>query len=424
MKKLLLIFTLLFSYFFQINAQKDKLDQLFEKYQEAEGVTSIKIAKPMFNMLNKLNIADDDMAQIKPLLSKIQGLKILIVEKPTTSEDAPNLELKNQLNQFQKLQSDISSSLKNMNYEELITVNSKDNKIKFLSSEATNGILDNLLLSINSEGNTVLMMLEGKISMDDVNNLINEAEKSSTKSSVTMENRSSSATIQVRNVGKFSGVSVSNGITVNFTQGNNQSVVVETDPDLQQYVYTEIENGILVIAIKNKDKRKLNFKKLFVTVEAPNLASVDLSSGSLLTTLNVINENNFKADISSGANLNTNLNVKNATTVNISSGSSMRMDVKTKSFDFEGTSGSMATVNGKTESANLKVTSAAACNAQNLVAKNGTAIASSGGNIKLTATESLQGAASSGASIRYNGNPKTFANGLKESSGGTIKPLN
>ena len=44
MQKLLLIFALLFSYFAQVNAQKDKLDQLFEKYQETEGVTSIKIA--------------------------------------------------------------------------------------------------------------------------------------------------------------------------------------------------------------------------------------------------------------------------------------------------------------------------------------------------------------------------------------------
>lgn len=81
MQKLLIIFALLFSHFFQINAQKDNLDQLFEKYQETEGVTSIKIAKPMFNMLNKLNIADDELAQIKPLLSKINGLKILIIEK-------------------------------------------------------------------------------------------------------------------------------------------------------------------------------------------------------------------------------------------------------------------------------------------------------------------------------------------------------
>ncbi|WP_169463262.1 DUF4252 domain-containing protein [Kaistella palustris] len=424
MKKLLLIFTLVFSSFFQLNAQKAKLDQLFEKYQEADGVTSIKIAKPMFNMLNKLNIADDELSQIKPLLSKIEGLKILILEKPASAKTPGAPENKMQLMQFDKLQTDIASSLKNMKYEELITVHSKDNKIKFLSSDAANGVLDNLLLNINSDGNTMLMMLEGKISMDDVNNLINEAEKPSTKTSVTTENISRNGTTQVRNVGKFTGISVSSGITVNFTQSDTQSVVVQTDPDLQQYVSTEVENGILVITIKNKDKKNLNFKKLFVAVEGPRLASAQVSSGALLTTLNAINEDNFKADISSGANLNADLNIKNTTTVSITSGSSMRMGVQTKNFSFEGTSGSMATVTGNAESANLKVTSAAACNAQNLVSKNGTATASSGGNIKLTATESLAANASSGASIRYKGNPRNISGGLQQSSGGTIKPLN
>lgn len=377
MQKTLLILAIFFSHFFQINAQKDKLDQLFEKYQEAEGVTSIKISKPMFNMLNKLNIADDELAQIKPLLSKINGLKILIIEK---SED------KQQLPKFQKLQADISSSIKSMKYEELITVNSKDNKIKFLSGEATNGILDNLLLSISADGNNLLMMLDGKISVDDVNNLINEAERSAAKSSVKTDNIRSNGDTQVRNVGKFTGVSVSSGIKVNFTQGNSQSVVVETDPNLQEYVSTQVENGILVIAINNKSNRKLNFKKLLVTVEAPHLSSVKVSSGSLLTTLNRISEDNFQAEISSAAHLNADLNIRNRTSVGISSGSSMRIDVNTKDLNIEGSSGSMATVTGKADDVLIKVSSAATCNAENLVSKNGNAVASSGANIKINSS--------------------------------------
>ena len=415
MKKLLLIFALLFSYFAQVNAQKDKLDQLFEKYQETEGVTSIKIAKPMFNMLNKLNIADEELAQIKPLLSKINGLKILIIEKSDSEKQLP---------QFQKLQADISSSIKSMKYEELITVHSKDNKIKFLSSDATNGILDNLLLSINAEGNTLLMMLDGKISMDDVNNLINEAEKSATKSSVTTENISSNGVTQVRNVGKFTGVSVSSGIKVNFTQGNNQSVVVETDPNLQEYVSTEVQNGTLVIGIKNKNNRKLNFKKLLVTIEAPRLSSVRVSSGSLVTTLNTITENDFAAEISSGANLNADLNIRNNTSVDIGSGSSMSLNLQTKNFSLTGSSGSSSTVVGNAVNTVFNLSSAASCNAQDLLSKTGTASASSGSMLKIYATENLTASATSGASIRYKGNPKNIVAAGKSSSGGSVKPLN
>ena len=64
----------------------EKLDAIFEKYQEAEGVTSIKIAKPMFRLLNNINIDDSDMDKIKPLISKMNGLKILILEKPEKAE--------------------------------------------------------------------------------------------------------------------------------------------------------------------------------------------------------------------------------------------------------------------------------------------------------------------------------------------------
>ena len=413
MQKILIIFALFFSHFFQINAQKDKLDQLFEKYQETDGVTSIKIAKPMFSMLNKLNIADDELAQIKPLLSKINGLKILIIEK---SDD------KNQP-QFQKLQSDISASIKAMKYEELITVNSKDNKIKFLSAEATDGILDNLLLNISADGNNMLMMLDGKISIDDVNKLINEAEKSATKSSVS-ESKTSNGTTQIRTVGKFSGVSISSGIKVNFTQGNNQSVVVETDPNLQEYVSTEVENGILVIAVKNKNNRNLNFKKLLVTIEAPRLSSAKVSSGSLLTTLNTVNENDFQAEISSGANLNADLNIKNKTSVEITSGSSMRMNVKTQDFAFEGSSGSSSTVVGSADNTTFNLSSAASCNAQDLISKNGVARASSGATLKINVSENLSAGASSGASIRYKGNPKNIDGAGKSTSGGSVKLLN
>ena len=42
-------------------AQLKDVHKIFDKYQEAEGITSIKVAKPMFNMLSKLDIQDEDL---------------------------------------------------------------------------------------------------------------------------------------------------------------------------------------------------------------------------------------------------------------------------------------------------------------------------------------------------------------------------
>ena len=421
MKKLLLIFALTFSYFFQINAQKDKLDQLFDKYQESEGVTSIKIAKPMFNMLNKLNINDSELEQIKPLLSKINGLRILIVEKPTA---ANNTGSQNKLNlgDFQSLQSDINNSIKNMKYEELMTVNSKDNKIKFLSSDATNGILDNLLLNISSEGNTVLMMLDGKISMDDVNKLINETQIYATGGSDgnNTSTSSGSAREEVRKVASFSGIQVSSGINVSFTQDAKQKVVV--DSDRPEFVKTEVVGDILKIYVDNNNNRNLKFKKLSVTVSAPELSKIAVNSGANFNTLNTVKSDYFQIAATSGANLKADLDTKGKVELSTTSGSNVRLNVNADELEMSATSGSSATLYGKIKETTFDVSSAATVNAQDLETQKSQINASSAANIKVNATENINVTGTSGASVRYRSNNNVKRN-ASLSGGASMKPL-
>ncbi|HLU87211.1 MAG TPA: DUF4252 domain-containing protein [Taishania sp.] len=164
MRKLITIIALIFaSYTF---GQTSKITQLFDQYQNTKGITSIKIAKPMFQLINSLDINDSDMAKIKPLISKINSLRIIVLEKD--SENAT---------QFTKLQSDITAALKGLNYEELMAISEDGESIKILSENTQSNLLNNLLLSINGEDETVFMVLEGLISMEDINGLISNEEK-------------------------------------------------------------------------------------------------------------------------------------------------------------------------------------------------------------------------------------------------------
>ncbi|WKK57506.1 MULTISPECIES: DUF4252 domain-containing protein [unclassified Sphingobacterium] len=155
MKTIMLICALLFAGIAQ--AQVSKLDDIFEQYKEQKGVTSIKIGKPMFKMLNKMNIDDADLETIRPLFSKINSIKMLIVEgsQPT---------LKNAVN----------NAVDNLKFEELMVVNSEGNKIKFLAKSVDGDLLNNLLLSIVSDEDTIFMILDGAMSYDDINNLVNK----------------------------------------------------------------------------------------------------------------------------------------------------------------------------------------------------------------------------------------------------------
>lgn len=418
MKKIFIILALTFSWFTNVSAQREKLYSLFDKYQETEGVTSIKIAKPMFSMLSKLDIKDAELDNIKPVLDKIQGLRILVIEKP----ESDSINKKAMLN-FNSLQKDISSSLKNLNYDELMTVNSKDAKVKFLAADAANGVLDNLLLSVNSEGNQVLMMLDGKISMDDVNKLANETQtptRTTPKNSTATRSSSSAVTEEQRNVGRFSGIKVSSGIKLSFTQGNNQSVKVITDSDKTEYVKTELQGDILNVYVDAPKGKNLNFKMIQVKITAPQLSKIAVSSGASFTTENTVNSSFFQIAVSSGSHISADLNTKGKVELSTTSGSNAKLNMNAKTLEMSATSGSNANLAGAIEETSFQVSSASSVNAQDLISKNSTVSASSAADLKVNVSENLTVSGKSGATVRYRDHATVRRNAAL-SSGATVK---
>lgn len=422
MKKIFIIFALAFSHFFNVYGQKEKLDQLFDKYQEVEGVTSIKIAKPMFGMLSNLNIADSELDQIKPLLAKIDGLKVLITESPENGKSSNNL---NQLNK------EITSYLKNMNYSEMMSVKNGDSKIKFLSSEAKNGILEDILLRIDSgNGENILVMLDGKLSMDDVNKIINsnETKTSSTsttavKNSFNSDNDSSYLNGETRNVGDFSGIEVSTGVNVVFKQENATNVKVYADSDKLQNIVTKVENGVLKVYIDNKGAKKMKFKNLSVNISSPRMDNIKTSSGSIFTVVNSIKENNLRIDASSGSSVAGKFTVNNTTDFSASSGSNVKANVTSGKILVKSSSGSSVNLEGNSDIGMIDVSSGAVVKADNLRINNAEVESTSGSSASVNVKDKMRVKASSGGSVRYKGNPKIDSD-VSKMSGGSLSSIN
>ncbi|SIQ94120.1 Putative auto-transporter adhesin, head GIN domain [Chryseobacterium sp. RU37D] len=422
MKKIIVIFALAFSHFFNVYGQKDKdkLDQLFDKYQEVEGVTSIKIAKPMFGMLSNLDLGDAEIDQIKPLLSKINGLKVFIAEKPAEAKTAKEMKL-NQINK------DISAYLSNLNYNEIMTMNSNGAKIKFLSSEEKNGILDDLLLSIDSGAEeNILIKLDGKLSIDDINNIINSTETktnpiTNTRSSLTSEN-TSYLNGEIRNVGEFSGIQVSTGVNLVFKQESPTNVKVIADADKLQYIITKVENGVLKVYVDNKGQKNLKFKNISVNVSSPRMDNVKASSGATFTTINSVKENNLKIDASSGSVVKGKFNISNNTNVEATSGSDIKIDLNSKNFEFKGSSGSSTIFDGQAGMAIFDVSSGALCKAENFRTNQVEAESTSGASLSVNVVDKLKAKASSGGVVKYRGNPEITSD-VNKMSGGVLKQI-
>jgi hypothetical protein len=422
MKKIFIIITLAFSHFFNVYGQeKDKLDLLFDKYQEVEGVTSIKIAKPMFGMLSSLDLGDAELDQIKPLLSKINGLKVLIAEKPADGKSPKGI-------QMSQISKDISSYLKNLNYSEIMSMNSGGAKIKFMSAEEKNGILDDVLLSIDSGGEeSILVKLDGKLSMADINKIINSNETKTNSVSHTRSDLASENTSYLngenRNVEQFSGIQVSTGVNVVFKQETPTSVKVIADADKLKYVVTKVENGVLKVYVDNKGVKNLKFKNLSVNVSSPRIENIQTISGASFVAVNTIRENNLNIEATSGSNINGTFNANDHINVSVDSGANIRADVTSGKVVFKGTSGSNSNLKGTARTGIFEISSGASCKAENLRVNDANVESSSGGSISIEVKDNLKVKASSGASVKYRGNPEIDSN-ISKISGGSLNQIN
>lgn len=175
MKQLTTIIAVLFFCGTAFGQLKD-VHKIFDKYQEAEGITSIKIGKPMFSLLNRLNLEDEDLQKIKPLLGKVNSINILISGGSKLLDSHVNLgSISTQQGKNPPgLQIEINQAVKNLNLVELVTINSSGRKIKLLTANPSDDILHTLLLSITGSEQNVLMLLDGDIPMAELSKFISD----------------------------------------------------------------------------------------------------------------------------------------------------------------------------------------------------------------------------------------------------------
>jgi len=212
----------------------------------------------------------------------------------------------------------------------------------------------------------------------------------------------------------FTKVKVSAGIELIIDQGNEVSLTVEADENLHDIIITEVEDGKLKIYTEKNIWRSAS-KKVYLTVNT--LEELKASSGSNVITTNVLKATDLHIGSSSGARLTLEVTAVNLTSTT-SSGASTNLDVNAKSVISSSSSGSNMKIKGKTTNHETSASSGSSINAYNLLSKNVTTKVSSGASISVHASESIDGKASSGGSISFEGNPEKIIR--KTSSGGSI----
>ncbi len=151
MKKLILI-TAVFCLASVLNGQTDPVEEMFDKYSEKEGFTTVYISGRMFNLFS-----DKSSEAEANVMRRLKGIRILTVENPL-------------LNKSINFYTELSRKLDKSAYEELMVVKEKNEVTRFLIRQKGDIITELLVVSGGTEGN-VLISITGDLDLKAISEL-------------------------------------------------------------------------------------------------------------------------------------------------------------------------------------------------------------------------------------------------------------
>jgi hypothetical protein len=128
-------------------AQDDAIGKFFGKYVDDDRFTVVSISPKMFRLMSKIRW-DSVSSDLKETVGKLQSLRIL------STSATPMTFYKEALEKIDRKE-----------YEELITVRSKQDNVHFMVKESGNTIHELLMISVGDDGFTLVSFV-GDIDLD------------------------------------------------------------------------------------------------------------------------------------------------------------------------------------------------------------------------------------------------------------------
>lgn len=200
-----------------------------------------------------------------------------------------------------------------------------------------------------------------------------------------------------RKTDSFTGLKVSSGIDVYLKQGNNETVSVEADENLHEYILTEVRGGVLNV-YSEYSIRGAERKRVYVTMKEV-IAVKTTSAGDVLGETPIISD---RLELSA------------------SSAGDIKLEVHTKNTNIDISSSGNITISGETDMLRADLSSAGDLNAFDLKAREADVSVSSAGDADVSVSEKITARASSAGDINYRGDPK-YVDAHSSSAGGIHK---
>jgi hypothetical protein len=137
-----------------LKAQKNPIDEMFDKYSGQKGITSVYISSKMFSLFASADLNDEDL---NSLMKQLKTIRILTVD---------SMELNKKLNFNEELGKKLNYSV----YEELMVVKEGNKVTRFLTSMTGKTISELLVVTGGVDGN-VLISIKGDLDLKNISAL-------------------------------------------------------------------------------------------------------------------------------------------------------------------------------------------------------------------------------------------------------------
>lgn len=141
-------------------AQTSSIDKLYEKYAGKDNFTSINISAEMFKLAAGIskNIDDPDAKEMNDIVNQINGMKILIFSDSLKSSNIDFM-------------SEINKTVNFKDFAELMTVEEKNGRVRFLTKKGDSGKISEMLMVAQDKGEVVVMSFTGNIELETIGKL-------------------------------------------------------------------------------------------------------------------------------------------------------------------------------------------------------------------------------------------------------------
>ncbi|CAM4300834.1 head GIN domain-containing protein [Gillisia limnaea] len=204
---------------------------------------------------------------------------------------------------------------------------------------------------------------------------------------------------QNRKVSNYDKVTLVGSMDVELISGKEGALKIEAESNLQEYITTEVSNGVLKISVeKGVSLSPSGNRGIKVIVPFEEIEGVSITGSGDIINLDQIKDRSFETRLTGSGNLKLNLNVRDLNSAITGSGNTQ--------------------LKGTAENFSCTVTGSGDFEAFDLRTTNAEVSISGSGDVDVTVTESLKARVSGSGDIQYNGNPKK--QDFKTSGSGSI----